>query len=92
MEQFDRRRIASVDPDRLHGLYRKDTEIGRVFAYHGAEHKTINAFEAGVELTPEEVSKQSLVHPRCGTSFMLTLVLISVIIFTLVGPLPCTGA
>lgn len=63
-------------------------EIGRVFAYHGAEHKTINAFEAGVELTPEEVSKQSLVHPRCGTSFMLTLVLISVIIFTLVGPLP----
>lgn len=63
-------------------------EIARVFAYHGAEHKTINAFEAGVELTPEEVSKQSLVHPRCGTSFMLTLVLISVIIFTLVGPLP----
>lgn len=63
-------------------------EIGRVFAYRGAEHKTINAFEAGVELTPEEVSKQSLVHPRCGTSFMLTLVLISVIIFTLVGPLP----
>ena len=63
-------------------------EIARVFAYHGAEHKTINAFEADVELTPEEVSKQSLVHPRCGTSFMLTLVLISVIIFTLLGPLP----
>jgi uncharacterized protein YqhQ len=66
----------------------KIPDIARVFAYHGAEHKTINAFEAGVELTPEEVSKQTLVHPRCGTSFMLTLVLISVLIFSLVGPLP----
>lgn len=63
-------------------------EISRVYAYHGAEHKTINAFEAGVDLTPQEVSKQTLVHPRCGTSFMLTLVLISIVIFTVVGPLP----
>ena len=63
-------------------------EVNRVFAYHGAEHKTINAFESGSEMTPENVAKQTLVHPRCGTSFILTLVLLSVIIFTLLGPLP----
>jgi len=63
-------------------------EIRRVFSYHGAEHKTINAFEAGAELTPENVSKYTLVHPRCGTSFILTLVLISVLFFSLLGPLP----
>lgn len=63
-------------------------EIQRVFSYHGAEHKTINAFEAGVEMTPEVVAKQTIVHPRCGTSFILTLVLLSVLIFTLLGPPP----
>jgi uncharacterized protein YqhQ len=63
-------------------------DIRRVFAYHGAEHKTINAFEAGVELTPENVSQQSIEHPRCGTAFLLTLVLLSILIFSLLGPLP----
>jgi uncharacterized protein YqhQ len=63
-------------------------DIQRVFAYHGAEHKTINAFEAGAELSPESVSRFSLEHPRCGTAFLLTLVLISVLVFTLLGPLP----
>ena len=63
-------------------------EVRRVFSYHGAEHKTINAFEAGAELTPENVSKFTLVHPRCGTSFILTLVLISILFFSLLGPLP----
>ena len=63
-------------------------DIQRVFAYHGAEHKTINAFEAGADLTPESVSKYSLEHPRCGTAFLLTLVVLSVIFFTLLGPLP----
>lgn len=63
-------------------------EIRRVFSYHGAEHKTINAFEAGAELTPKTVSEFTLVHPRCGTSFMLTLVLISILFFSLLGPLP----
>ena len=63
-------------------------DIRRVFAYHGAEHKTINAFEAGAELTPQNVSKFSLEHPRCGTAFLLTLVLISVVLFALLGPLP----
>lgn len=62
-------------------------DIQRVFAYHGAEHKTINAYEAGADLTPENVSKFSLEHPRCGTSFLLTLVLISVVIFSALGPM-----
>ena len=62
-------------------------DIKRVFGYHGAEHKTINAFEAGAELTPEEVSKYSLEHPRCGTAFLLTVMIFSVIIFTLLGPI-----
>jgi uncharacterized protein YqhQ len=63
-------------------------DIRRVFAYHGAEHKTINAFEAGSDLTPEKVSHFSLQHPRCGTAFLLTLVLLSVLIFSLLGPMP----
>jgi uncharacterized protein YqhQ len=63
-------------------------DVQRVFAYHGAEHKTINAFEGGAELTPENVSYFSLEHPRCGTAFLLTLVLFSVLLFSLLGPLP----
>jgi len=63
-------------------------DIRRVFAYHGAEHKTINAFEAGAELTPESVARFPLEHTRCGTAFLLTLVLLSVVLFSLLGPLP----
>jgi len=63
-------------------------DIKRVFAYHGAEHKTINAFEAGVELSPDNVSKFSVEHPRCGTSFLLTLILLSILLFSVLGPLP----
>lgn len=63
-------------------------DVSRVFAYHGAEHKTINAFEGGAELTPEVVAKYPLEHPRCGTSFILTLVLLSVLVFSLLGPMP----
>lgn len=66
----------------------KMPDIRRVFSYHGAEHKTINAFEAGESLTPENVKKYSLHHPRCGTGFILILVIFSVILFTLIGPLP----
>jgi len=62
-------------------------DIKRVFQYHGAEHKTINAFEAGAELTPESVAKFSLEHPRCGTSFLLTLAVISIFAFSLLHPL-----
>jgi uncharacterized protein YqhQ len=63
-------------------------DIRRVYAYHGAEHKTINAFEAGAELTPENVARFSLEHPRCGTAFLLTLMLLSILLFSLLGPLP----
>lgn len=62
-------------------------DIKRVFAYHGAEHKTINAVEAGVELVPAEVAKQSVEHPRCGTAFMLTVVVFSILLFSLIGPI-----
>ncbi len=62
-------------------------DIRRVFAYHGAEHKTINAYEAGAELTPESVARFPLEHPRCGTAFLLTLVLVSILVFTLIAPL-----
>ena len=63
-------------------------DINRVFMYHGAEHKTINAFEDGATLTPEQVAPYSVEHTRCGTSFILTLVLLSIILFSLLGPLP----
>lgn len=63
-------------------------DIKRVFMYHGAEHKTINAYEAGAELTPENVAKYPIEHPRCGTAFLLTLVLLSILVFTALGPLP----
>ena len=62
-------------------------DIKRLFAYHGAEHKTINAYEAGAELTPESVAKFPIEHARCGTAFMLTLVLLSILVFTALGPL-----
>lgn len=63
-------------------------DIQRVFAYHGAEHKTINAYEANAELTPQIVAQHSIEHPRCGTAFLLTLVVFSVLFFSLLGPLP----
>ncbi len=62
-------------------------DVKRLFMYHGAEHKTINAYEAGAELTPESVAKFPLEHPRCGTAFLLTLVLLSILIFTAFGPM-----
>jgi uncharacterized protein YqhQ len=62
-------------------------DIKRVFRYHGAEHKTINAFEDGAELTPEVVATYPLEHPRCGTAFLLTVVLFSIVLFTLIGPI-----
>jgi uncharacterized protein YqhQ len=62
-------------------------DIERVFGYHGAEHKTINAFEAGAELEPEIVTNHSIEHPRCGTAFLLTVVLFSIVFFSLLGPL-----
>ena len=60
-------------------------DVKRLFGYHGAEHKTINAYEAGVELTPENVAKFPLEHPRCGTAFMLTFVLLAILVHSLLG-------
>ena len=60
-------------------------DIRRVFAYHGAEHMTIHAYEHGVPLVPEEIEKFSTAHPRCGTAFLLTVVLVSVLVFTMIG-------
>ncbi len=60
-------------------------DLRRVFQYHGAEHKTINALEAGEELTPERVQRFSLIHPRCGTAFLLWVMVIGIFVFALVG-------
>ncbi|MFO7571462.1 MAG: DUF1385 domain-containing protein [Gaiellaceae bacterium] len=60
-------------------------DLRRVFQYHGAEHKTINALEAGVELTPQNVQRFSLIHPRCGTAFLLWVMVIAIFVFAFVG-------
>lgn len=63
-------------------------DINRVFGYHGAEHKVINAYEAGLPLTVESVRQCSRIHPRCGTSFLLAVALIGFLIFLSVAGLP----
>ncbi len=62
-------------------------DIYRVFQYHGAEHKSIYAFEAGEELTIENARRHTTLHPRCGTSFLFFLILISIAVFSVVIPL-----
>jgi uncharacterized protein YqhQ len=62
-------------------------DIRRVFQYHGAEHKSIFAFEAGEELTIENVRRYSRLHPRCGTSFLLIVMLVSIAVFSLIPKL-----
>ena len=57
-------------------------EMKRVFAYHGAEHKTIRCYEAGLPLTVENVRKQTRLHPRCGTSFLLVVMILSILVFS----------
>ena len=64
------------------------SDIRRVFEYHGAEHKTIACYEGGEELTCENIRKYTRFHPRCGTSFLLFVMIISIILFSL---LPRTG-
>lgn len=63
-------------------------DIRRVYGYHGAEHKTINAFEAGEELAVDTVKQFPREHPRCGTAFLLTVIAFSILIFTALGPQP----
>ena len=60
-------------------------EMKRVFQYHGAEHMTIYAFESGEELTPENARKYTTFHPRCGTSFLIVVMLVSVLVFVFLG-------
>jgi uncharacterized protein YqhQ len=60
-------------------------DVRRVYAYHGAEHMTIHAFEHGDPLVPEAIKKHSPAHPRCGTAFLLLVVGISIVVFALVG-------
>ncbi len=67
---------------RLMGLMK---DLKRVFAYHGAEHKTVNAYEAGVPLQVDSVRRYSTAHVRCGTSFLFAVVIISVLVFALAG-------
>jgi uncharacterized protein YqhQ len=63
-------------------------DIRRVFAYHGAEHKTVNAYEAGVPLTPQDVRSFTTAHTRCGTSFLLTVLVLFVLLTSLMGRPP----
>lgn len=63
-------------------------DIARVYQYHGAEHKTIHAYERGDQLSIAEVQKYSPAHPRCGTSFLLLVLLLSSVAFGLLGDLP----
>jgi uncharacterized protein YqhQ len=63
-------------------------DIRRVYAYHGAEHKTINTFEAGAPMTIDSIAKTTRLHPRCGTAFLLTVVVLSILFFSALGPMP----
>jgi uncharacterized protein YqhQ len=60
-------------------------DLRRVFQYHAAEHKAINAYEDGAELTPERVQSYSKIHVRCGTAFLLWVMVIAIFVFALVG-------
>jgi uncharacterized protein YqhQ len=60
-------------------------DLRRVFQYHGAEHKAINAYEAGEELEPEVAQRYSLIHPRCGTAFLLWVMVIAIFVFAFFG-------
>lgn len=68
-------------------LMSRMSEMRRVFSYHGAEHKTIRCYEAGLPLTVENVRAQTRLHPRCGTSFLLVVMVISILIFSIASSL-----
>jgi uncharacterized protein YqhQ len=63
------------------------SHLQRVFQYHGAEHKTISCYEAGLDLTPENAQRFSRLHPRCGTSFMLIVMIVAIFVFAPLGKL-----
>ena len=62
-------------------------DVRRLFQYHGAEHKTIHAYEKGMPLTVENVQAQTTLHPRCGTTFLVVVIVVSIIVGSLVAPL-----
>ena len=68
-------------------LVSKMQEMKRVFSYHGAEHKTIRCYEAGLPLTVENVRRQTRLHPRCGTSFLLVVMVVSILVFSVASSL-----
>ena len=68
-------------------LVSRMNEMKRVFAYHGAEHKTISCYEAGLPLTVENVRRQTRMHPRCGTSFLLVVMILSILVFSVASTL-----
>ncbi|MEG0753297.1 MAG: DUF1385 domain-containing protein, partial [Angelakisella sp.] len=68
-------------------LCSKSKDVARVFEYHGAEHKTIACYEAGEELTPENCRKYTRLHPRCGTSFLFLVIIVSILISSLIPPM-----
>jgi uncharacterized protein YqhQ len=68
-------------------LIRRIPDIRRVFQYHGAEHKTISTYEAGEDLTVANARQKTTLHPRCGTTFLVMVALVSIIVFTAVGGL-----
>ena len=67
------------------GFCRRVPDVRRTFEYHGAEHKTIHCFENGLELTPENAQSFYTLHPRCGTSFMMFVMIIALLVFSLFG-------
>ncbi len=97
---FDRFGASSIVVNLIEGLIRlgffltyltligRLEDVKRLFAYHGAEHKTISAFEAGKELTAEQIQPFPTAHPRCGTAFLLTVVVVSIFVFAFAGQPP----
>ena len=67
------------------GLLSRMNDLRRVFQYHGAEHKTISCYEAGLPLTPENAQRFSRLHPRCGTSFLLIVMIVAIFVFAPIG-------
>jgi uncharacterized protein YqhQ len=66
-------------------LISRQRDLRRVFEYHGAEHKTISCYEAGLELTPANAQRFSRLHPRCGTSFLLIVMIVAIFLFAPIG-------
>jgi len=69
------------------GLISRMGHLQRVFQYHGAEHKTISCYEAGLPLTPENAARFSRLHPRCGTSFLLIVMIVGIVVYAPLGKL-----